>query len=189
MRSLDFARDIGADLVNLHFYMDEGPAGYAAFFAAGDAAEASDLRLASRTRRIPRRTTSIRRSPSCGGCTLPGQSACAWTWDMPTFARPLTTTLSATSMPWRRAVPIIHLHMHENYGDRDSHLPLFTGPSRQDDRGVRAFLERMVQRRYRGAMILEQWPDPPTLLVEAASRLRTILAACDGASGGQSSQH
>ena len=29
IRSIDFARDIGADLVNLHLYMDDGPQGYA----------------------------------------------------------------------------------------------------------------------------------------------------------------
>ena len=28
MRSIDFARDIGADLVNLHLYMDDGALGY-----------------------------------------------------------------------------------------------------------------------------------------------------------------
>jgi sugar phosphate isomerase/epimerase len=73
------------------------------------------------------------------------------------------------------AVPIIHVHAHENHGDRDSHLTLFTGPSREDDSGIRAFVERLHRRRYRGAVILEQWPHPPELLVEAATRLRTLL--------------
>ena len=72
-------------------------------------------------------------------------------------------------------VPIIHVHAHENYGDADSHLTLFTGPARADDAGVRAFLARLHRRNYRGALILEQWPHPPQLLVEAASRLRTLL--------------
>ena len=44
------------------------------------------------------------------------------------------------------AVPIIHLHVHENFGDSDSHLTLFTGPAGVDDSGVRAFLERLRQR-------------------------------------------
>ncbi|MGR3221251.1 MAG: sugar phosphate isomerase/epimerase family protein, partial [Candidatus Anammoxibacter sp.] len=35
-------------------------------------------------------------------------------------------------------VPLIHLHLHENYGDYDSHLPLYTGPSRNDDTGIHA---------------------------------------------------
>ena len=72
-------------------------------------------------------------------------------------------------------VPLIHLHVHENYGDADSHLTLFTGPARMNDVGVRAFLERLRRRSYRGALILEQWPHPPYLLVEAAVRLREML--------------
>ena len=73
-------------------------------------------------------------------------------------------------------VPIIHLHVHENYGDADSHLTLFTGPARIDDAGVRAFLERLRRRDYHGALILEQWPRPPQLLIEAATRLRELLS-------------
>ena len=73
-------------------------------------------------------------------------------------------------------VPIVHLHVHENYGDADSHLPLFTGPAGVDDAGVRAFLERLRRRDYRGAMILEQWPNPPRFLVEAAARLWELLS-------------
>ena len=32
--------------------------------------------------------------------------------------------------------PVIHLHMHENWGDYDSHLPLFTGPLGKDPQGM-----------------------------------------------------
>jgi sugar phosphate isomerase/epimerase len=71
-------------------------------------------------------------------------------------------------------VPLIHIHAHENYGDRDSHLTLFTGPAREDDSGIRAFVERLHRRVYRGAVILEQWPQPPQLLVEAAARFRAL---------------
>jgi hypothetical protein len=55
-------------------------------------------------------------------------------------------------------------------------LTLFTGPARTDDAGVRALLGRLRRRGFAGAVILEQWPDPPLLLVEAASRLRFLLA-------------
>jgi sugar phosphate isomerase/epimerase len=72
-------------------------------------------------------------------------------------------------------IPIIHVHVHENHGDADSHLTLFTGPSRENDAGVRAFLERLRWRDYGGALILEQWPSPPQLLVEATVRLRELL--------------
>ena len=72
-------------------------------------------------------------------------------------------------------VPITHIHLHENYGDRDSHLPLFTGPAGENDAGIRAFLERLKKRGFDGSIIFEQWPDPPTLLNEARNRLREML--------------
>ena len=69
------------------------------------------------------------------------------------------------------AVPLIHLHLHENWGDSDSHLTLFTGPASQTDAGVRGLLDRLKHRQFTGSLILEQWPQPPSLLVQARSRL------------------
>jgi sugar phosphate isomerase/epimerase len=74
-------------------------------------------------------------------------------------------------------VPIIHWHAHENWGDRDSHLPLFTGPSATDDRGVRALIRRLRTRGFAGAIILEQWPHPPEQLIRTRDRLSELLAA------------
>ena len=68
-------------------------------------------------------------------------------------------------------VPIIHIHMHENRGDSDSHLPFFTGPSGNDTSGVLGFVKRMKKRNFSGSVILEQWPQPPLLLNEARDRL------------------
>ena len=68
-------------------------------------------------------------------------------------------------------VPILHLHLHENWGDADSHLPLFTGPAARDDSGIRGLLERLRRRQFSGAAILEQWPHPPSLLDQARERL------------------
>ncbi|MBU6400709.1 MAG: sugar phosphate isomerase/epimerase [Verrucomicrobia bacterium] len=68
-------------------------------------------------------------------------------------------------------VPIIHVHLHENWGDYDSHLPLFTGPAGVDPAGIRGFLKRLWRRHYTGSIILEQWPQPPALLDEARQRL------------------
>ena len=72
-------------------------------------------------------------------------------------------------------VPLIHVHMHENWGDADSHLTIFTGPAGQDEGGVRAVLRRLERRGFRGSIILEQWPEPRELLTEARDRLRDLL--------------
>jgi phosphoglucan,water dikinase len=79
-----------------------------------------------------------------------------------------------------RNVPIVHVHLHENFGDSDSHLPLFSGPSAQDDTGIRDFLERLQKREFAGSIILEQWPNPPSLLNEARRRLLEMLRARAG---------
>jgi len=68
-------------------------------------------------------------------------------------------------------VPIIHLHLHENHGDRDSHLVLFTGPAGRDPAGVIGLLDRLTMRNFSGNAILEQWPQPPELLLAARERL------------------
>lgn len=73
-------------------------------------------------------------------------------------------------------VPIFHWHAHENWGDCDSHLPLFTGPSGADDRGLRALVRRLKARGFDGSVILEQWPHPPEQLVRTRERLREMIA-------------
>jgi phosphoglucan,water dikinase len=71
-------------------------------------------------------------------------------------------------------VPIIHAHLHENWGDSDSHLPLFTGPAARDDSGIRGLVKRLKQRGFSGSLILEQWPQPPSLLNNARDRLLAL---------------
>ncbi len=75
-------------------------------------------------------------------------------------------------------VPIIHLHAHENWGDADTHLTLFTGPAALGAGGVAGVLRRLRARRYTGSVILEQWPDPPSLLNAAHDRLRVMWKEC-----------
>ncbi len=72
-------------------------------------------------------------------------------------------------------IPIVHIHAHENRGDADRHLPLFTGPSRQDPSGIQGLIERLRKRAFSGSVILEQWPDPPDLLVAARNELRALI--------------
>ena len=74
-------------------------------------------------------------------------------------------------------VPIHHLHLHENRGDWDSHLTLFTGPAGENARGIEGVLERLARRGFSGCAILEQWPQPPSLLVMARDRLLQLLDA------------
>lgn len=179
LESLDFARDIGAGLVNFHLYMDEGAAGYArSILPIIRAAAAKGLRLSIEN--TPHTSpddfnqtfAELRRhaegTPETVGMCLDIGHA--------NLCRATRNDYIAYLDALSPEVPLVHLHVHENRGDADSHLTLFTGPARDDDSGVRAFVRRMIDRGYRGAMILEQWPEPPTLLVEAAVRLRGLLA-------------
>jgi sugar phosphate isomerase/epimerase len=75
------------------------------------------------------------------------------------------------------SVPIIHVHAHENRGDADSHLPLFSGPAAHDESGVRAFVQWLNRRNFAGSVILEQWPDPPDLLDRARRKFMEMLIA------------
>jgi phosphoglucan,water dikinase len=68
-------------------------------------------------------------------------------------------------------VPIIHAHLHENWGDSDSHLTIFSGPSARNDAGIRGLVSRLKGRGFSGSLILEQWPEPPSLLITARERL------------------
>jgi sugar phosphate isomerase/epimerase len=74
-------------------------------------------------------------------------------------------------------VPIIHVHAHENYGDGDTHLTLFTGPARLDESGILGFVSRLKARRFSGSVILEQWPHPHSLLNHARERLLRLFAS------------
>jgi sugar phosphate isomerase/epimerase len=177
--SLEFAGDIGADLVNLHLSHEDGPAGFMrSLEPAIHRAAAAGLRL------------SIENTPHTTPADLNEAFGCLRELDGPW---PGTVGLcldighanlcAATHNNYigfldelAPDVPLIHMHVHENYGDADRHLTLFTGPAGEDDAGVRALVERLHRRAYTGALILEQWPQPPRLLVDAATRLREMLA-------------
>ena len=180
-RSLLFARDIGAKLVNLHLAMDDGAAGFVrALLPLAIAAGRSDISLSLEN--TPQTTpqdfnetfallAAAEAIPpnTVGMCLDIGHAnLCAATHN--DFLR------FYDELGPEPDVPLFHLHMHENYGDADRHLTLFTGPAGKDDSAIRAFIQRLRDRRYKGVMILEQWPDPPELLVDAAARLREIMA-------------
>ena len=178
MSSIDFACDIGAHLVNLHLNMDRGPQGFAE-------AMVPVIRYAAEERiRL-----SIENTPHTTAGDLNATFECLKKLaDTDTAHVGMCLDIGHANLSHGTQndfvryidqlapeIPITHLHVHENYGDSDSHLTLFTGPARNNDSGLRAFIERMDKRSYHGAMILEQWPNPPRLLVEAAERLRGLL--------------
>lgn len=74
-----------------------------------------------------------------------------------------------------KSLPIIHIHMHENYGDNDTHLPVFTGPAGSNPTGIIEVLRHLKNRQFRGAIILEQWPDDRAILRFSRDRLNEIL--------------
>jgi sugar phosphate isomerase/epimerase len=75
----------------------------------------------------------------------------------------------------RHDLPIIHLHLHENWGDADSHLVVFTGPAGRDPSGLATLFDRLRQRGFSGNVVMEQWPQPPELLVQARDRLEEMV--------------
>lgn len=176
--TVDFAQEIGATLINLHLNASQGAPAFA------DALEPA-LRLTSSAGLQLAIENSVWTGPEdfnslfavlrersewptahVGMCLDLGHANL-----FSDFRNDYLGYLDALSPE----VPIIHLHLHENWGDRDSHLPLFTGPARDDQAGITGLLDRLADRQYRGCAILEQWPQPPWLLAEARDRLRGLL--------------
>jgi sugar phosphate isomerase/epimerase len=177
-RSMLFARDIGAGLVNLHLAMDDGAAGFVrALLPLAIAAGRSGMKLTlENTPQTPPQDFNAVFALLAAADTVPPGTAgmCLDIGHANLCAATLNDFLRFYD-ELDPAVPLLHLHMHENYGDADKHLTLFTGPAGKDDAAIRAFIKRLRGRNYDGVMILEQWPNPPELLVDAASRLRELL--------------
>ncbi|MEJ2697589.1 MAG: PEP/pyruvate-binding domain-containing protein [Candidatus Sulfobium sp.] len=176
-RALSLARDIGAVVMNIHFYKEKGAAAFAEAVRPV-INELSDkgisLSIENTTETTPDDFNELFRllghdtggKPSAGMCLDLGHA----------------NICRATRNDYLRYIdlldgdlPIIHAHLHENYGDSDRHLPLFTGPSAKDDSGIRGLIDRLKKRRFSGSLILEQWPDPPRLIDEARNRLLSII--------------
>jgi len=185
MRSVDFARDIGAGIVNLHLYMSNGAAGYVSALRPVLAyARERDIGITieNTVHTTPAEFNDVFEllalqpefdAKKVGMCLDIGHAnlCCETHNDFIKYIDQL-----------RPHVPILHVHAHENFGDADSHLALFTGPSAKNDSGIRLFLERMLARKFDGAIILEQWPNPAQLLVDARARLRAMLSVLQNAS-------
>lgn len=177
LQSVDFARDIGADLVNLHLYTEEGSQVFLNRLAPVIAY------AAERGVRI-----SLENTPITTPADFRDFFACLSQSELPGKAVGMCLDIGHANLCDRTRndfiryldelgteVPIIHMHLHENYGDFDRHLPLFTGPAGENDGGIRLLIERLKDRHYEGALILEVWPQPPELLSQARHRLRPML--------------
>jgi sugar phosphate isomerase/epimerase len=178
-RSIDLARDIGAGIMNLHLYLEQGVAAYVrAVLELLPYAEKAGVRLTLENTPITppaEVNATFRELRALGGSSGSEIGLC-----LDIGHAYLCTATRRNFVAYFDAlaeVPISYLHVHENHGDTDSHLPLFTGPARSDDTDLRALLTRLLQRGFTGAMILEQWPGDPTLLVESRRRLLSLLAA------------
>jgi len=175
---VEFARDIGATLLNVHLYTDEGIEPYI------QAIRPLIRHLKKNSIRL-----SIENTPTTDPEAFnelfarlqnsnPGHAGHIGMCLDPGHANLCQTTLNDYIKYIGHLdpkVPIFHVHMHENFGDHDSHLPLFTGPSGKDPSAVRGVLYRLVERRFSGSIILEQWPQPPSLLDAARDRLKGML--------------
>ena len=175
---VEFAQDIGAELLNLHF-------------EAGEEMEAfvealrSVLKLTAKVGLRLSLENTVQTSPEwCNRCfdLLMGRNQ-----HSPPRAGMCFDLGHANLHPATRndyldfldrlspRVPIIHLHLHENHGDHDSHLTLFTGPAKDNVAGLQGLWRRLERRCFCGAAILEQWPQPRSLLIEARDRLVQML--------------
>jgi sugar phosphate isomerase/epimerase len=175
--SIEFARDIGASLFNIHLYPDEGIDVYekaitplirhVAKLSIALSIENTPLTGPGAFNALFARLGGLKRSRATIGMCLDLGHAnlCESTRnDYLRFIDQLDPHL-----------PIIHVHAHENYGDTDSHLALFTGPSGKNTVGIKGFVERMKRRGFSGSIILEQWPQPPSLLNRARDRLSPMF--------------
>jgi sugar phosphate isomerase/epimerase len=178
LKSLRFGGEVGAGVVNLHLFAGRGARPFAESLGPLlDAARSAGVRLSLENTPL----TSPDDVNAVFGVlvTMPEAAGrvglCLDSGHANLFAGTRNDFLRFVDLLGDH-VPIIHWHAHENWGDRDSHLPLFTGPSARDDRGLRGLARRLKDRGFAGSVVLEQWPRPPEVLVETRRRLRQLLA-------------
>jgi sugar phosphate isomerase/epimerase len=172
-----FAFDIGAVLINIHLHAEEGFQRYVeAVRPAVELTRKYGLRL------------SIENTPECGPEDFNALFLRLKELKIPvSHVGMCLDTGHANLHPATRNdylryidslaphVPIIHVHMHENRGDRDAHLTVFTGPAADNPEGVRGIVRRLLGRGFSGAIIMEQWPEPPELLDNAREKLLKMI--------------
>jgi phosphoglucan,water dikinase len=176
--AVEFAEDIGASVLNIHLFTDEGIGPYVeAVTPLAERLARAGIRLSIENTpytgpedfnelfRLVRRT-GLRWADHLGMCLDIGHANI--------FGETRNEYLRFIDM-LDMEVPIVHLHMHENFGDSDAHMTLFTGPSREDPSGIKGVIDRMRGRGFSGCVIFEQWPRPEWLLNEARQRLLGMI--------------
>ena len=178
LEDLEFAQDIGAVLLNIHLYADEGVDAYV------EAITPFIKRLVQTNISLSIENTPLT-APEDFNALFVGLGLlepdakrlvgmCLDNGHANLYQATLNDYLRFTDLIDSQ-VPIIHVHLHENHGDYDSHLPLFKGPAKKDDFGMQGLLTRLIRRNFSGCLILEYWPQPPTLLNEACDTLRAMI--------------
>ena len=179
-KGIEFARDIGAALFNIHFFPGEGIGAYVeSIVPLVELLSRSAIKLSIEN--IPE--TSPRDFNGLFGYLADHHSPYVSFIGM-CLDIGHANLCDSTRNDYLKyidsldpGVPIIHMHVHENYGDYDSHLPIFTGPARKDPSGIRSLIGRMKKRGFSGSIILEQWPEPADLLDEARDRLLGMIGS------------
>ena len=176
-RDLALAKSLGASLLNLHLYLEGGVKAYVdSIVPLIDAAAANGIAISiENTVETPPQAFNELFAYLLA-LKVPGTNQVGMCLDIGH-----ANLCSATRNDYLSyvdklgsAVPIIHLHLHENWGDADTHLPLFTGPAATHPNGIAGLLRRLQARGYHGSAILEQWPQPPSLLNASRDRLAQL---------------
>lgn len=179
LTDIELARDLGASLVNIHLFSEAGIAAFThAILPLADRIGDAGLQLAIENTVInsPREFNEFF-AQLFARDTIPLRHVgmCFDLGHANLYAGTRNDYLAYLGQ-LSADVPIIHLHLHENWGDCDSHLPLFAGPAGSDPRGVEEFARRILQRNFSGSIILEQWPHPPSLLNIARQKIKQLFA-------------
>ncbi len=169
-RELELAGDLGASMVVIHFHAEQGVQAYAnAVLPVLRQAASQGIKIAIENTVNTGPEDFNRLFAALQNLHPPGSPPVGMCFDLGhanLFASTRNDYLEYLDQ-LGPDVPIIHLHLHENWGDADSHLALFTGPAARDAAGVRGLVERLRKRGFAGSAILEQWPSPTTLLNQA----------------------
>lgn len=176
LRSIGFARKICAKIVNLHLFPEYEPALFVQAILPLLAAAGEDIGI------------SLENVPLCSPENINQVFSCLLdSGKMPVAAGLCLDIGHAGIFAETRGdfcaylgriaefVPISHLHIHENDGELDQHLPLFTGKCSTDEEPVKKLISILKARGFSGSMIMEQWPSPPEILVATRSHLLDLL--------------